>query len=51
MTRFVLWRGLYYSVQLKVGSLMSLSEQQLVDCDVTSDACDDGYPDKAINFT
>lgn len=35
---------------IKIGNLVSLSEQNLVDCDNSSFGCEGGWPDKAIEY-
>ena len=35
---------------IKIGNLVSLSEQNLVDCDNPSFGCEGGWPDKAIEY-
>ena len=34
----------------KTGELISLSEQQTLDCDVSQDGCDGGDPEQALNY-
>ncbi|KMZ57006.1 Cysteine proteinase [Zostera marina] len=36
--------------QIKTGKLLSLSEQQLVDCDIENNGCDGGWPSETFEY-